>query len=95
MVTGHADLQVSPGVYRREFATCYQKGVFFGFCASIVNANTVAITVQPSWLHQSYNHMVTLSGGDVLAGGNANVAGANFAAGSTQIQPGWAALLTP
>ena len=34
---GHNDIQVAPGVYRREFGTCYDKGVRFGACAAIVS----------------------------------------------------------
>jgi hypothetical protein len=95
MSAGHADLEVATGVYRREFAKCYKRGVYFGPCASVVNANSSAITVQPSWLSQGYNHMVTVVGGDVLSGGTVHLSGAPFIAGTTTVQAGGAALLAP
>jgi hypothetical protein len=94
MITGHADLQVASGVYRREFAKCFQKGVYFGRCASVVNGTSSTITVSSSWLRQTYHHVVTWSGGDVLSGGSANTSGASFVANSTTIQPGDSVLLT-
>ena len=32
---GHNDLQVAPGVYRREFTACYNHGTLFGPCAGM------------------------------------------------------------
>jgi hypothetical protein len=93
MTAGHADLEVASGVYRREFARCYQNGVFFGQCASVVNGNNSAITVQSSWLKQIYHHSVTLAGGDVLSGGVAHRSGAQFVANTTSVQAGGAILL--
>jgi hypothetical protein len=95
MVRGANDLQVAPGVYRREFAACYQRGVAIGQCAAIVNANSAPVAVQATWLSQSYRHVVTLSGGDVLSGGVANIAGGAFVPTSTTIQGGGALLLSP
>jgi hypothetical protein len=95
MAAGHADLEVAAGVFRREFSRCYQKGVYFGACASVVNANRYAITVETSWLSSGYHHMVTLIGGDVLSGGTAQISGAPFIAGTSQVQAGGAVLLTP
>jgi len=95
MVAGHADLEVASGVYRREFGKCYQKGIYFGPCAAVVNGNSTAITVEPSWFTQTYRHIVTLNGGDVLLAGTANVIGAPFVGGTTRIGPGAALLLTP
>jgi hypothetical protein len=95
MVTGHADLEIAYKVYRREFVKCYQKGVYFGRCASVVNGTDSAITVSSSWLQQTYHHSVSLSGGDVLSGGTANRSGASFVANSTTLQAGGAILLTP
>jgi hypothetical protein len=92
---GHNDLQVAPGVYRREFAACYDQGVAFGACAAIVNTTASAVTVQPGWLAGSYQHEATMTGGDVQSGGSVNLAGAPFAAGATTIAPQDAALLTP
>jgi hypothetical protein len=93
MTSGAADLQVAPGVWRREFLTCYQKGRLFGRCAAIVNGNTNAITVRSSWLTRTYNHIISLDGGDVLSGGSASVNTTAFVS-NTGIQAGGAILLT-
>jgi hypothetical protein len=93
MVLSANDLQVTPGVWRREFTTCYQAGNFFGRCAVIVNSTASAITVRSSWLSQSYRHVITLSGGDELSGGVANLAGASFIPNSTVVQAGGVLLL--
>jgi hypothetical protein len=92
---GHNDLQVAPGVYRREFAACENQGVAFGACAVIVNTTGSPVTVQPGWLTQTYQHQVTMTGGDVQSGGTVNLAGAPFTAGATTIAPQDAAILTP
>ncbi len=93
MVTSSNDLQVSPGVYRREFATCYQRGVAFGRCAAVVNSTASTVTVESSWLQQTYRHVITLAGGDVLSGGTADVTDAPFVPNSTSVQPGGTVLL--
>jgi len=82
---GHNDLQVAPGVYRREFGSCYSQGSPFGACAVLVNTTGAPVTVQSSWLTQSYQHQVTMDGGDVQSGGTVNVQGASFTAGSTTV----------
>jgi hypothetical protein len=92
---GHHDLEVAPGVYRREFATCYDQGTPFGPCAAIVNTTGSPVTIQRSWLSQSYSHEITFDGGDVQSGGTVNLAGTPFAAGSTAIPADDAALLAP
>ena len=66
---GHNDLEVAPGVYRREFGTCYDQGVAFGGCAAIVNTTGSPVTVDPSWLTGAYAHQITFDGGDVQSGG--------------------------
>jgi hypothetical protein len=86
-------IQVASGVWRREFTTCYQSGVYFGRCAAIVNSTGSAVTVASSWLTQRYGHLITMSGGDVLNGGIANVLGGSFTPGTTQIPAGSALLL--
>jgi hypothetical protein len=91
---GHNSIQVASGVYRREFSQCYNQGVAIGPCAAIVNANGGAVTVQSSWLTQSYHHQVTFNGGDVQSGGSINVSGGGFTAGSTTIPGADAILLT-
>jgi hypothetical protein len=91
---GHSDLQVAPGVYRREFRTCYEQSVAFGACAVIMNTTGSPVTVQAAWLKQRYQHQVTMSGGDVQSGGTVNLAGAPFTPGSTTIAPQDATILT-
>lgn len=95
MVTGAADLEVAPGVYRREFAYCRQFGQHFGPCATVVNANLSAVTISAAWFKHAYSHVVTLQGGDVLSGGIANLTGAPFVPGLTAVQAGGALLLAP
>jgi hypothetical protein len=91
---GHNTLQVAPGVYRREFADCYNHGVAFGQCATIINTTSSAVTVQGSWLTQSYGHQITMNGGDVQSGGTVNLAGATFTAGTTTVSADDAMLLS-
>ena len=91
---GHNDVQVAPGVYRREFGTCYNQGAAIGPCAAIVNTSSSAVTVSPSWLSLSYGHQVTFNGGDVQSGGSVNLAGADFTPGATTVGAKDAILLT-
>jgi hypothetical protein len=84
---GHNDLQVAPGVYRREFGTCYDKGVQFGACAAIVNTTSSPVTISSSWLKNSYGHVITLTGGDVQSGGTVDLNGSSFTPGSTTVAP--------
>ena len=90
---GHKDLQVAPGVYRREFAACYNHGAAIGRCAAIVNTTGAAVTVRSSWLKLRYDHELTMVGGDVQSGGSVNVAGAPFSAPRTTIAAHDATLL--
>jgi hypothetical protein len=92
---GHSDIQVASGVYRREFKDCYNQGTSFGSCASIVNDTGNPITVQSSWLTQSYHHEITMIGGDVQSGGTIDLTGAGFTPGSTSIPADDALLLAP
>ncbi|MHB8690634.1 MAG: hypothetical protein ACYDHH_05255 [Solirubrobacteraceae bacterium] len=91
---GHNDLQVAAGVYRREFATCYNLGAAIGPCAAIMNTTGAPVTVKPSWLTLGYHHELTLLGGDVQSGGSVDPSGAPFSAGSTAVPAGDALLLT-
>jgi len=93
MTSGASDLQVAPGVWRREFATCFQQSRFFGHCAAVLNSNGSAVTVTSSWLTQSYRHVVSLSGGDVLSGGVASITSSAFTANVTTVPAGGALLL--
>jgi hypothetical protein len=90
---GHNDLQVAPGVYRREFKTCYNQGVAFGSCGVIMNDNSSPVTVQSQWLSLSYRHQITMVGGDVQSGGKVDPTGASFTPGSTTIPADDAILL--
>jgi hypothetical protein len=91
---GHNDLLVAPGVYRREFGNCDNQGSSIGPCAALVNTTGAPVSIQSSWLHQTYGHQLTVSGGDVQSGGTVNPTGATFAAGVTQIAADGAVLLT-
>jgi len=91
---GHSGLEVAPGVYRREFGTCYDRGMAFGSCAAIVNTNSVPVRIQKSWLSRRYGHEVTMAGGDVQSGGTINLSGAPMIAGRTMIAADDAALLS-
>jgi len=95
MISSSNDLQVSSGIWRREFTTCYQMGHLFGHCAVIVNSTANALAVPAGWLSQSYHHVITLSGGDVLSGGIANVGGATFVPNVTKLPASGALLLAP
>ena len=89
---GAQDLQVAPGVYRREFGQCYNQGTAFGPCAAIVNTNGSSVTINGSWLTQNYNHRITLDGGDVQSGGTVDLSGAPFHPGDTTV-PGQGSVL--
>ena len=91
---GHNDLQVAPGVYRREFAACYDQASLIGPCATIINTTGGSVRVASSWLSGSYGHQITFSGGDVQSGGAINAAGTGFAPGATTIAAHDATLLT-
>jgi hypothetical protein len=91
---GHANLQVAPGVYRREFRDCYNQGRSVGPCAAIVNTTNNPVTIKSSWLTLSLHHEITMDGGDVQSGGTINPSGASFTAGSTTVGGQDAALLS-
>jgi hypothetical protein len=92
---GHHNVQVAPGVYRREFRACYRGRIRFGGCAAVVNTTGSWLIVRSSWLRGAYRHQVTFNGGDVQSGGTVNLMGAPFTAGSTTVGPQDALLLTP
>jgi hypothetical protein len=73
---GHTDLQVAPGVYRREFGACYNRSAAIGPCAAIVNTTSSPVTVRSAWLTRAYGHQITFTGGDVQSGGTINLNGA-------------------
>jgi hypothetical protein len=82
---GHNDVQVAPGVYRREFGACYNQGVRFGPCAAIMNTTASPVTIKSSWLTRSYGHQVTFVGGDAQSGGAVDLAGGAFTPDSTTV----------
>jgi hypothetical protein len=90
---GHNSVRVAPGVYRREFRVCYDRGVRIGRCAAIVNTRARAVTVRSSWLKRSYGHQITFRGGDVQSRGTINLKGSSFRAGSTAVAAQDAVLL--
>jgi hypothetical protein len=94
---GHNNLQVTVGtdIYRREFKSCYNQGNYFGPCAVIVNDTANPVTIQSSWLTQSYGHQITMNGGDVQSGGNIILTGAALTPGSTTIAAYDAIMLAP
>jgi hypothetical protein len=91
MAGSNVTIEVAPGVWRREFSSCYYKGSAFGRCAAILNANSGARPIESRWLRQSYGHVITLSGGEVLAGGEL-YSSTTFRAGSTSV-PAYGAIL--
>jgi hypothetical protein len=95
MSSGAPDLQVTPKVWRREFAACYFRGVLFGRCAAILNGEDSDVVVQSSWLSDNYGHVIGVTGGDELSGGTISLSGARFIAGQTEVPAHQALLLTP
>jgi hypothetical protein len=96
---GHNDLEVAPGVYRREFRDCYNQRELFGSCAAIVNDTSNTVLVQTGWLRQDYQWQITTNvpfgtTGDVQSGATINVEGVPFTPGLTTIGPSDALLLT-
>jgi hypothetical protein len=85
---GHNDLEVSPGVYRREFRACYSRGIWFGVCAAIVNTTGRPVVVRASWLSgMAFGHRIAFVGGDVQSGGTIRIKGSPFHAGATVVYP--------
>ncbi len=93
MTSGAANLQVVAGVYRREFANCYNASAAIGPCAAIVNSTGSTITVSSAWLQQTYGHTVQLMGGDIPSGGTMTLTGQTFSPNVTTIGPSQAILL--
>ena len=92
---GHNDLQVAPGVYRREFGACYDRGVPFGACAAIMNTTGHPVAVRASWLSGgAFGHRIAFTGGDVQSGGTIRVKGLPLHAGTTVVGPQDAILLS-
>jgi hypothetical protein len=92
---GHNDVEVAPGIYRREFRACYNQGVLFGACATLVNTTGSPVTISSAWLTQSYSHQIAFNGGDVQSGGTINLTGTVFTPNSTTVGADDASLLAP
>lgn len=90
---GHRDLQVAPGVYRRAFRRCYDRGVAFGACAAVVNTSARPVVVRARWVGRGLHHEITLAGGDVQSGGSLDRTSVPFRANVTTVAPGDALLL--
>ena len=63
MTKSNADLSVSGNVWRREFASCYLKGKYWGRCAALVNFTPSPVSIAPSWLTQPYTNTIQVVGG--------------------------------
>jgi hypothetical protein len=92
---GHRSVEVAPGVYRREFRSCYVRRAPFGACAAIMNTTGRWITVRSRWLRIPLHHQITFNGGDAQSGGSLDLTGAMFNARSSTIAPYDAVLLAP
>jgi roadblock/LC7 domain-containing protein len=92
---GHNNLEVAPGVYRRVFRACYNRRMFFGACAAIVNTTGHPVVVRASWLSGvALAHRIALVGGDVQSEGTIQIKGSPFHAGRTAVGPHDAMLLS-
>ncbi|MDE2482323.1 MAG: hypothetical protein KGN02_09060 [bacterium] len=85
------ELEVAPGVWRREFARCYEAGIAIGPCAALLNANPRAVTVERGWLRERYAARVRLLGGDIGSGGT--IVRAAFGASPWLVPPSGALLI--
>lgn len=63
--------QVSPGVFVREYAACYQAGVPIGHCAAMINTNASSRSI--AGLTQSYSRVVVRNTSATWAAGGAAV----------------------
>lgn len=93
MSTGASDLAVATGVYRREFVSCFNNQAPIGPCAAVVNASSATVTVSSAWLQQTYGHVISMTGGDILSGGTLSLTATAFSPNVTTIAPGQAVLL--
>jgi hypothetical protein len=94
MSSGAVNLQVAPGIYRREFASCYNAGVAIGPCAAIVNATGGNVVIRSTWLHEAYGHVVDPIGGTIPQGGHVSLTAVRFVPNSTVIAPAQGMLIT-
>jgi hypothetical protein len=94
MSSGASDIAVAPGVWRREFAACYNDGAAIGQCAALLNSSSSPVVVGQSWLSQSYGHVISLLGGDILSGGSVRLSATAFNSGANVVPAGGAVLLS-
>lgn len=94
MTSGATNLEVASGVYRREFASCYNNGVAIGPCAAIVNATGGNVVIRSSWLHEAYGHVVQIVGGTIGQSGHVSLTTTRFVPNSTYIAPAQGMMIT-
>jgi hypothetical protein len=82
-------LQLSGGLYGREYARCYLRGQFAAPCAVVVNPDNNFAHTFP---FPQYRHTLVLNGGGVLDGGTVSVAGPPP---PTYLAPGEATIVFP
>lgn len=92
---GHNDLQVAPGVYRRVFRSCSDRGRPVGGCGVILNTTDAPVTVTGAWVSGvPLTHQITFTGGDVQSGGSLRLAWSRFRPGVTTVAPRDAVLMS-
>jgi hypothetical protein len=67
--TSVSNLLTSTGAYARQFAQCFNNGVYVGACAAIVNPSSTATVTLPGWATSSYHHSLALSMNNTYVGG--------------------------
>jgi len=70
--TNISGLQVSSGVYARQYNDCYIAGASVGSCAVVVNSDNAS----HSFPYSKYHHTLVLSGSSILDGGTISTNGA-------------------
>ena len=70
-----SSLQISGGVYVREYGACYLAGSSVGRCAVVVNPSSTTSYSLPS-LSTTYDHTMSISGNGSLDGGSVSASGA-------------------
>jgi hypothetical protein len=93
MAHSASDIEVAPGIWRREFARCYNARRPIGPCAAVLNSNASPVVIQRNWLRESYGHTIQLDGGDILSGGSISMSTALFTPNVTSVPGGRAVLL--
>jgi hypothetical protein len=94
MSTSSVNIEVTDGVFRREFASCTNAGTAIGPCAAFVNSTGSAVKVLSSWLHETYGHVIEPYGGDVTHGGEVLLTSEKFTPNETTIPADQALLIS-